>query len=604
MTRSSLFIFVVFLSIFAVYFTHLPYTVQFLDTGELVASAYNLFVPHPPGYPLFIWLESLFIHLVPFGSVFWRASFLNMCFSIGALGMLWLTMARRGILGVGMVLALAFSAIFWRYSELPDVFSLNALFVALVIYLYSEQSTKKTCATVLPFVFALGLANHHTLIFLSPLVLDSLWQNRKDRGQYLAALSGAVAFVLLNGSLFLMNPESIHSWGSINSSRDLISHLLRQDYGTFKLVGNSQEVSLLDNLYLLTKRTVSVFLPSVFCLSFILVGRVRNTIRFNRFHRILAFCTILYVVIFFGLANSLNARHMAEVMDRFLIFFHVLLAFIVASILDVNIETAKARNILGIVLIICGLVSAAYWSDDNNFSKNTIIEDYAINLLNGAPEGKRALIVVQGDTQYFSLRYAQTVLGVRPDATLIYAQALFYPWYANKLEQQGVKFDSVSAHSTMELGLIEDVFKPNIQAFNIITPAVITEQAQFKLSILPLGRLISPGSGAEIYYDSTSPKMVLRSSYKDISSSKSEFDFFRYYWSDYAILPLIRGTELVRIGKLEEARKVFEDLLVNVPWCFPARERLCEIERLEQPGSYESCLALLKVLKEEYYPYF
>src|SRR4051794_15382158 len=67
------------------YMFSLPRFVQGGDTGELVAAAYRLFVPHPPGYPLWIWLEHFWTHLVPIGTVFWRASFMNMLFALAAL---------------------------------------------------------------------------------------------------------------------------------------------------------------------------------------------------------------------------------------------------------------------------------------------------------------------------------------------------------------------------------------------------------------------------------------------------------------------------------------------------------------------------------------
>jgi hypothetical protein len=55
----------------------LPRTVQTLDTGELVAAAWKLTVAHPPGYPLFVWLQHGFMKLCPWGSVFHRAALAN-----------------------------------------------------------------------------------------------------------------------------------------------------------------------------------------------------------------------------------------------------------------------------------------------------------------------------------------------------------------------------------------------------------------------------------------------------------------------------------------------------------------------------------------------
>src|SRR4051812_10710784 len=63
------------------YLSHLPRFVQGGDTGELVAASYRLYVPHPPGYPLWIWLQHFFTHFFPFSTVFWRASLLSSFFA-------------------------------------------------------------------------------------------------------------------------------------------------------------------------------------------------------------------------------------------------------------------------------------------------------------------------------------------------------------------------------------------------------------------------------------------------------------------------------------------------------------------------------------------
>src|SRR5437868_11212825 len=77
------------------YFRALPSTVQMGDTGELVAAAEKLLVVHPPGYPLWIWLQHFFLQWTDGASVFFRASLLNMFFSLGALVFTWGVLKER-----------------------------------------------------------------------------------------------------------------------------------------------------------------------------------------------------------------------------------------------------------------------------------------------------------------------------------------------------------------------------------------------------------------------------------------------------------------------------------------------------------------------------
>ena len=46
-------------------------------SGELVAQSCVLGVAHPPGYPLFIFLNAAAMRIIPYGSPAWRANLLN-----------------------------------------------------------------------------------------------------------------------------------------------------------------------------------------------------------------------------------------------------------------------------------------------------------------------------------------------------------------------------------------------------------------------------------------------------------------------------------------------------------------------------------------------
>jgi len=61
---------------FLLYLLTLAPTVTFEDSGELIAAAYNLGIPHEPGYPLWTMIAHLFT-LLPLGTVAYRVNLLS-----------------------------------------------------------------------------------------------------------------------------------------------------------------------------------------------------------------------------------------------------------------------------------------------------------------------------------------------------------------------------------------------------------------------------------------------------------------------------------------------------------------------------------------------
>eukprot|EP01122_Echinamoeba_exundans_P011891 TRINITY_DN486_c0_g1_i2.p1 TRINITY_DN486_c0_g1~~TRINITY_DN486_c0_g1_i2.p1 ORF type:complete len:573 (+),score=132.05 TRINITY_DN486_c0_g1_i2:144-1862(+) len=71
------------------------------DWGELVVNAYQFSVPHPPGYPTFMALGWLWIHLVPIpGSVAYRINVLSAVESAGASAFLFLAICAVNIMAL------------------------------------------------------------------------------------------------------------------------------------------------------------------------------------------------------------------------------------------------------------------------------------------------------------------------------------------------------------------------------------------------------------------------------------------------------------------------------------------------------------------------
>ena len=81
-------------------------TVTFWDAGELIAAAYTLGIPHPPGTPLFVLLAHVWALLLPVGEYAVRTNLLSATASAAAAAM-WFLVAhettRRLAPGLGLL---------------------------------------------------------------------------------------------------------------------------------------------------------------------------------------------------------------------------------------------------------------------------------------------------------------------------------------------------------------------------------------------------------------------------------------------------------------------------------------------------------------------
>lgn len=192
------------------YFACLPSTVQGGDTGELVAAAFARLVAHPPGYPLWIWGQNLWLHMIPVGSVFWRAAFLNSLFSLSALALLCGFYSPS--LSLWIVLPfIVFAPSFVEAAILPDVFALHALLVVAISLLYLSHWPRRALA--ISFLFFFSLAHHHTILFLFPILLFLAFE-KKGKELILGGSLGIVGAALAYASLRLLKPESPFSWAT------------------------------------------------------------------------------------------------------------------------------------------------------------------------------------------------------------------------------------------------------------------------------------------------------------------------------------------------------------------------------------------------------
>jgi Protein O-mannosyl-transferase TMEM260-like len=184
---------------FVVYLRTLLPGIAFGDWGEMQTVPHVLGVPHPTGYPTYILLSWL-AHLVPIGSIAFRANLLSAVLVASALAVTVAILVRLGIrplIAAGAALALGAVGTVWAAATVAEVNPLHLLFVALLLHraLVWEEGRRTRDLLVGALLLGLALGNHLLMVFVAPFVaLFVLWVGRREiaaRPWMLAAAAGA-----------------------------------------------------------------------------------------------------------------------------------------------------------------------------------------------------------------------------------------------------------------------------------------------------------------------------------------------------------------------------------------------------------------------------
>jgi hypothetical protein len=180
---------------------------------------------------------------LPVRSVAWRVNLVSACCHLGAAAFLFLSVRRLSGRTPAAALAcavFAFAPLSWRYATVAEVFALNDLLISLSVYLSVRYATEHDprIPVLGAFVVGLGLSNHHTIIFVvAPLAVWMLAQKpelRRPRRVVVQTLA-LCAGLLPHLYLLVADAASPASWGEPASIEGFATHVLRREYGTFRL---------------------------------------------------------------------------------------------------------------------------------------------------------------------------------------------------------------------------------------------------------------------------------------------------------------------------------------------------------------------------------
>jgi len=431
---------ILFFAVLGLYIHNLGQSIYAGDTGLLVSAVVTHGIAHPPGYPLFTLLGSIFIELGVFThqspaflvglvSVFASAFAGLLYFRISIL------LTNKVFLSLVSTFVLITTYLFWFFAEIPEVFALNNLFILLLIYLailYSKNPLKKYIYT-LALVSGLALANHLTIILLYPALVIIIWPKLLSEFRKQRTILFKLAIFTLVGLapyLYIIIASLLHpaiDWAHIKDIHSFMAFVTRERYGTFQ-AGYFDSPGVINRLatllsYLMTlsaQLTLPVILLSLTAIFKIIISRQRIGIAFLVGFLLLGPFFMYYAG--FPLDNTfrvgLAERFMTASAVLLMLFFPLGLDYFTSILGKLFNKPFYVTLFVGIFLLI-PIQLFVYNYPKTNLSKVTIGDDLGINYLSPLPIN--SILLLASDTSLFNTLYQRYALNFRADVAVLNA---------------------------------------------------------------------------------------------------------------------------------------------------------------------------------------
>ena len=145
------------------------------DSAKFQYVGSVLGTPHPPGYPLYVFVSFCFAH-IPIGSLAWRINAMSAFFATVSAVACLLVLRRLAVgrlIAACVALSFAFDHALWAFAVRAEVYSLTgALTVVLVLCALRWHATRRERDLYLTVaIFALSLGNHLTAAAVAPALI-------------------------------------------------------------------------------------------------------------------------------------------------------------------------------------------------------------------------------------------------------------------------------------------------------------------------------------------------------------------------------------------------------------------------------------------------
>lgn len=423
----------------ALYAFTLAPSLGFIDSGELAAAAHTFGIPHPTGYPLFVWLAGTWSR-VPLASVIARLNLFSALATAAAVfacvDLMWRLLGRahalgapaRGTAALSAGLLLAFNRTVWSNALTVEVYALHTLLLSLTLNATVRALEGGGRAwRWLAFLAGLSFSNHLTSVQLVPGLLIAAgvgWRAGALRVRALPVLAACLVAGLLP---YLHLPlraaqDPALNWGEPRTLAAFIDHVSARDYRGRFLMGLQP--------FLLSLREFASGLPRQsggLGLALAAVGAVAASRRDRVMAALLGASLLTSVVV----AASYAIPDIAP---------YFLLAYLVLALLG-GYGVAQLAAWLRGRRVAAAAVAAAATSTlllgNGSVSErgNFLVLDFTHNMFRSlAP---RAIVIsYQWDHLVSPALYLQAIEGVRPDVLIIDKRLCQKGWYVRQLARR------------------------------------------------------------------------------------------------------------------------------------------------------------------------
>lgn len=384
------------------------------DSGELMSAACAGGLAHPPGYPL----HGLVLRLaawLPIGDVFVRLNATSAVFGAATVGLLIDTVRRWTKSSLVGALAGAFFGAtphVWNAATTTEVFALHGALVVLVVWstTWAMESSSPRRWLLVGVSGGLAMTHHPTALFvvLPVLVLagKSWW-----RPVLIGVALGSTPLLLL--PLF-SSVDTPFSWGDARTVEGFLTHVLRREYGTFRLASRDESGGGALSLVLAFLR-FEVFQAAALPM---LAALVASRFVARRFVIVTVVALAGSLVLFGALTNlPLDDALFLQVVQRFFLMPHLVLCLAGA------VALAKLPRLWSIALLVA-FIAVGFVRHPHHDAN--LLATYGRSVLN-LPDD--ALVLTQGDLVTDVSRAVQACGREHQSLRVIDQQLMTFSWY-------------------------------------------------------------------------------------------------------------------------------------------------------------------------------
>jgi len=417
----------IFFISFIVYLMTIAPSITSEDSGELIAAAHSLGIPHPPGYPLWTSIAKLF-SLIPLGSISFRCNLLSVLCAALAMPVIYkilFRLTKHRAISISCILLFAFSPMMWSQALITEVYSLHVLLYSIMLdrFLMWMDKQKKEDFILFGFFLGLSLSNHHLSLSIVPSAALIILLVQPGILKKKEIMLPTLMFFFLGIGLYMYLPirsmkNPAMDWGNPENLKNFFDHISRKQYGLSKTSNSLDPAALKARI-----EFVLLWLKEQFPIPLLLMGCIGVYFAFLKKRSTCVFLVVSYLMGSFVLALILNFNiEYLQLMDVSVFFLTSYIPFIlfigmgfsgIYEHFQTNQYVQKFKNVFFILLPLCFLLPNFSRS---NMSGNYFALDYAASILRETERG--GILFSSGDNHLFPLYYAQIVENRRLDVTV------------------------------------------------------------------------------------------------------------------------------------------------------------------------------------------